>query len=97
MRNPVEGKITVITGASSALGAATARYLSARGAILLLSARRSERIEALVDELKGLFGDQACGAADHGRPAAGGKGLQHPTTIISARRSRDRIAEPHHG
>src|SRR5437588_8819972 len=36
MGNPIEGNIAVITGASSGLGAATARYLAARGAIVVL-------------------------------------------------------------
>src|SRR3954470_16854699 len=53
MSNPIKGKIAVITGASSGLGAATGRYLANRGAVVLLGARRSERIEALSDELKG--------------------------------------------
>lgn len=51
MTNTIEGKVVVITGASSGLGEATARRLSAEGAILVLGARRAERIEALATEL----------------------------------------------
>lgn len=47
----IAGKIIVITGASSGLGEAAARYLSARGATVVLGARRKERIEALAEEL----------------------------------------------
>ena len=51
--NPnIQGKIVVITGASSGLGEATARHLSAKGATLVLGARRLDRIQALADELK---------------------------------------------
>lgn len=53
MRNGIEGKVTVITGASSGLGAAAARLLSAKGAIVVLAARRRDRIEALAEELGG--------------------------------------------
>jgi len=52
MSNNIKDKVTIITGASSGLGAATARYLAARGATVVLGARRSARIEALADELK---------------------------------------------
>jgi NADP-dependent 3-hydroxy acid dehydrogenase YdfG len=51
MDNNIEGKIVVITGASSGLGEATARLLSAQGASVVLGARRADRIRALADEL----------------------------------------------
>lgn len=47
MSNNIKGKVVVITGASSGLGEATAHLLSKEGAILVLAARRSERIEKL--------------------------------------------------
>lgn len=51
MSHNIEGKVVVITGASSGLGEASARFLSAEGAIVALGARRAERINALADEL----------------------------------------------
>jgi NADP-dependent 3-hydroxy acid dehydrogenase YdfG len=45
------GKVVVITGASSRLGEATARLLSAQGASVALGARRVDRLKSLADEL----------------------------------------------
>jgi NADP-dependent 3-hydroxy acid dehydrogenase YdfG len=47
----IEGKVVVITGASSGLGESTARLLAASGAKVVLGARRKDRIDALVKEI----------------------------------------------
>lgn len=51
MSQHIENKVIVITGASSGLGEAAAKYLSEQGAIVVLGARRADRIQALAEEL----------------------------------------------
>src|SRR5271166_5233997 len=53
MSGNIAGKVIVITGASSGLGEAAARLLSAEGATVVLGARRADRIRSLADELSG--------------------------------------------
>ncbi|WP_099024581.1 SDR family oxidoreductase [Mycolicibacterium palauense] len=47
----ISGKVVAITGASSGIGAATARMLAERGATVLLGARRTERLDELAAQI----------------------------------------------
>ena len=60
----IKGKVVVITGASSGLGEATARLLSAEGATVVLGARRVERLQKLVGELTAKGGKALALATD---------------------------------
>jgi NADP-dependent 3-hydroxy acid dehydrogenase YdfG len=60
----IEGKVVVITGASSGLGEATARFLCAQGASVVVGARRVDRIQSLADELTGRGGKALAVATD---------------------------------
>lgn len=59
----LDGKVALVTGASSGLGARFARVLHAVGATVVVSARRLDRLEGLVAELPGARAI-ACDVAD---------------------------------
>jgi NADP-dependent 3-hydroxy acid dehydrogenase YdfG len=60
----IKDKVVVITGASSGLGEATARLLSAEGATVALGARRVDRLNSLADELTAKGGKALAVATD---------------------------------
>ncbi|MDR6714908.1 NADP-dependent 3-hydroxy acid dehydrogenase YdfG [Pseudomonas hunanensis] len=51
MGKGIEGKVVVITGASSGLGESTARHLASLGASVVLAARREDRLNEIVKDI----------------------------------------------
>jgi NAD(P)-dependent dehydrogenase (short-subunit alcohol dehydrogenase family) len=60
----LSGRVALVTGASSGLGAQFARTLSAAGAAVVLAGRRVERLKTLRSEIEGLGGDAHVVALD---------------------------------
>src|SRR5215216_3530808 len=53
MAGPLDGRVAVVTGASSGIGEATVRALSGAGASVALGARRTDRLQSIADNLAG--------------------------------------------
>src|SRR2546421_366289 len=68
------GRVAVVTGASSGIGAATARRLAADGARVALLGRREARLKDLADQLGGAALPVVAGVADPGRLASAAEG-----------------------
>jgi NADP-dependent 3-hydroxy acid dehydrogenase YdfG len=51
MAGSLNGKVAVVTGASSGIGEATVRSLAGEGAAVVAGARRKERLDGLVEEV----------------------------------------------
>src|SRR5471032_3321600 len=76
MNSNIAGKVVVITGASSGLGAATARLLASRGAAVVMGARRVDKMAALAEEIR----------------AAGGKAEIVATDVTNAAQVKELVA-----
>jgi short-subunit dehydrogenase len=63
-RMQIEGKLALVTGASSGIGEATARALAALGARVILVARSADKLEAIVENIKAKGGSAHAMAAD---------------------------------
>ena len=60
----LEGRVAVVTGASSGIGEACAVAFAAKGAKVVLAARRAERLASLVDRIEGAGGEALAVATD---------------------------------
>lgn len=64
MRENIKGKVIVITGASSGMGEAAARYLAKQGGRVVLAARRAERIDVIANDINGQGGEALAQTTD---------------------------------
>ena len=68
MTEGIKDKIVVVTGASSGLGEATARLLTAQGATVVLGARRADRLQSLAKDIEAGGGTALAVATDVTQP-----------------------------
>jgi NADP-dependent 3-hydroxy acid dehydrogenase YdfG len=77
MTEELNATVALVTGASSGIGAATARELARRGAAVVIAARRRDRLEALAQEIE----------------QAGGRALAIETDVTDQEQVKRLIAE----
>ena len=76
----MDRRLALVTGASAGIGAAFARILASRGYDLALTARRTERLDALAEEMRSRHGVRTLTvAADLAQPDAPARILDHLT------------------
>ena len=90
------GRVAIVTGAASGIGAATARRLGTEGATLTLADRDVERLGDVVDELRrGGHRRRRRGDGRVGRRRRGRAGRRQPRPLGSARRARQQRRRQH--
>ena len=80
----LKGKVAVITGASSGIGADTARSMARRGACVVLIARGKEALEQVAAEIGAEGGRAVVVPADVGDPEAVRKAAQQVVSEVGA-------------
>lgn len=66
--DPLQGRVAVITGASSGIGEQIAWALAGRGAAVVLGARRQDRLESLAERIRANGGQVAVATTDVREP-----------------------------
>ncbi len=64
MAGRLKGKVAIITGASAGIGQASACALAGEGARLVLTARRRDRLDSLIEKARALGGDAVAVVGD---------------------------------
>jgi hypothetical protein len=87
----LSGRVALVTGASSGLGAQFARVLARSGAAVVLAARRTEKLRDLRTEIEAEGGDAHVVKLDVTDPDSIRSAVAHAETAETGRRDAHRL------